>query len=209
MARGRNPGELTKLQKHQGSKSREAIVAAAKTLFAEESFIATSVDDIVQKSAVSRVTFYKHFASKIDVATAILDQYLDEMLDDFASLASIADPTVNDIVNWIQRLLAIYRERPQSMESLASLLRQDAKLSAKKIHTYSTTISRLGEGIPAFALAASGADESARVRAHLLLNELEYLLYDIAIGQWDVDEQLAIRLVASRFREFISANPDR
>jgi TetR/AcrR family transcriptional regulator, cholesterol catabolism regulator len=51
------PGDLT----------REAIIAAAVTLFAERGFAATSVQDIVAQAGVTKGAFYHHFDSKNSV----------------------------------------------------------------------------------------------------------------------------------------------
>lgn len=201
--KGRSPGTLTELQSQQKQESRGRIVAAANTLFARHSYIGTSIEDIAREAGISRVTFYKHFKSKLDVAIGILDQYTTRMIDDYGSLSRHHDPDEAEIADWIRHILALWRKQRRNMDTLASLLRQDAKLNARRTRIYTRTITRLGEGIPAFALAASGEDEEAHIRAHLLMIELEDLCYELVISEWPVDEDLAIRVVAGHFRNFI------
>ena len=55
---------------HQRRKqdSRERLLAAAMTQFCDQSYLAVSVEDIASAAGVSRVTFYRHFNNKADIA---------------------------------------------------------------------------------------------------------------------------------------------
>lgn len=52
---------------------RERILAAAHALFYGEGIRATGVDKIIERSSVSKVTFYRQYASKDDLIRAYLD----------------------------------------------------------------------------------------------------------------------------------------
>ena len=203
--KGRRPGTLTDLQLQQKQESHDRIVAAANALFARQAYVGTSIEDIAREAGISRVTFYKHLKTKIDVAVGILDQYTTRMIDDYGSLGQDSDPDIPTICAWITHILAIWRKQRRNMDALASLLRQDARLNARRTQIYTRTIARLGEGIPAFALAASGEDQEAHIRAHLLMIELEDLCYELVISKWPVDETIAVRIVAGHFRDFIES----
>jgi len=53
---------------------REQLLAAATRAFARAGFAATSLDDIAQEAAISRVLLYRHFDSKTDLYRAMLDR---------------------------------------------------------------------------------------------------------------------------------------
>jgi len=201
--KGRRPGTLTELQLQQKKESRDKIVAAANALFARCSYISTSIEDIAREAGISRVTFYKHFKNKLEVAIGILDQYASHMIDDYGSLGRYRDPDTAQIAAWIKRILALWRSQRDSMDTLASLVRQDAQIGARRTRAYTRTIARLGDGIPAFAVAASGTNEEAHIRAHLLLIELENLCYELVISEWPVNEDMAVNVLAEHFRDFI------
>ena len=201
--KGRRPGTLTELQLQQKKASRDKIVAAADALFARCSYISTSIEDIAREAGISRVTFYKHFKSKLEVAIGILDQYAVHMIDDYGSLGRYRDPDTAQIAAWIKHILTLWRSQRDSMDTLASLVRQDAQTGARRTRAYTRTIARLGEGIPAFAVAASGTNEEAHIRAHLLLIELENLCYELVISEWPVSEDVAVNVLAEHFRDFI------
>lgn len=205
--KGRRPGTLTDLQLQQKQESYGRIIGAANTLFSRQSYVGTSIEDIAREAGISRVTFYKHFKTKMDVAVGILDQYTARMIDDYGSLGKHRDPDIAQICAWITHIITLWRKQRRNMNALASLLRQDPKLNARRTQIYTQTIAKLGEGIPAFALAASGDDAEAHIRAHLLMIELEDLCYELVISKWPVDEAIAMRIVAEHFRDFIERTP--
>lgn len=67
---GRKPGkrELTK------KNNREAILVAARTVFADLGYGATSVRDIIRKTGLASGTFYNYFRSKEEVFEALMDE---------------------------------------------------------------------------------------------------------------------------------------
>lgn len=201
-SKGRPAGTLTPLQIKQRSENRQKIISAAQTLFASKSFNQTSIEDISAACNISRVTIYKHFKTKLDIAVGILEDYATVMIDIYGRMGQSRTPDREQIVQWIKQIISLWREQSKNMAMLASLLRQDPALIRSRETAYHKLIERLGERIPAFALAVSGHDE-ARIRAHLLLVELEDLCYELVISGWQVDEDLAIGIVAEHFHEFI------
>ncbi|MBF6057405.1 TetR/AcrR family transcriptional regulator [Thiomicrorhabdus heinhorstiae] len=66
---------MTKKTTHNESKplpARERILVTAHDLFYREGIRATGVDRLIKESAVTKVTFYRHFPSKNDLILAFL-----------------------------------------------------------------------------------------------------------------------------------------
>lgn len=87
------------------AKRREQILAAATEAFARGGFVATGLEDVAAKAAVSRVILYRHFDSKADLYRAVLaharlnlgtavgePDYTGQIIDDLVSAAS-RDPS--------------------------------------------------------------------------------------------------------------------
>lgn len=55
------------------NKKQENILTAAKDLFWKHGFKRVSIEEICQKAVVSKMTFYKHFPNKIELAKAVFD----------------------------------------------------------------------------------------------------------------------------------------
>ncbi len=66
-------------QQDRSRRSREALIAAAFSLFAEHGYEATTVDDIAKKAGVAVGGFYLHFRSKRQVLLVLVDRLLNEI----------------------------------------------------------------------------------------------------------------------------------
>jgi AcrR family transcriptional regulator len=62
-----------------GPERRALIEAAAARLFAERGFQATTVQQIVAAAGVSKPMLYRHFESKLDLATRMMERRRDEL----------------------------------------------------------------------------------------------------------------------------------
>lgn len=91
-----------------GSATRQRILDAAQRLVIENGYSATSLDRVIAESATSKGSFFHHFASKDDLARALVDRYaaadlaqLHEALD---ATAGIDDPAerVLAFVAWFE-----------------------------------------------------------------------------------------------------------
>lgn len=73
--------------------TREALVAAARPLFAEHGYAAVSTDQIARAAGVTRGALYHQFAGKEEVFAAVFEQLEGEVADRLAAqLANVADP---------------------------------------------------------------------------------------------------------------------
>jgi TetR/AcrR family transcriptional repressor of nem operon len=85
-----------------GRPTRDRLLDAAQGLVLRNGFAATSVDDILQAAGSSKGAFFHHFASKADLASALVERYVDsdvaELRNGLAATADLTDP--------VERLLA-------------------------------------------------------------------------------------------------------
>jgi AcrR family transcriptional regulator len=75
--------------------SAEILSDAASELFLENGYSGTTIDQIAQRSGVSRATFFNYFGSKADLLWLDLDRSLEllpEALREVSSLSGGADP---------------------------------------------------------------------------------------------------------------------
>lgn len=70
----------------RGQRARDALVAAARTLFVEQGYFATGTEQVVAESGVgTRGSFYHHFESKLDLFRAVFDAIENELIASTAS----------------------------------------------------------------------------------------------------------------------------
>ena len=60
--------------------TRDKLLDAARSLFAEKGFNLTSIDDITKRADVGKGTFYYHFSNREEIIEALVTRMLDELL---------------------------------------------------------------------------------------------------------------------------------
>jgi AcrR family transcriptional regulator len=73
--------------------TRGRLITAARRLFAEKGFAATSTEEILSETAVSRGALYHHFPSKTDLFQATFEQVEDELTAQVLQVAAAGGET--------------------------------------------------------------------------------------------------------------------
>jgi AcrR family transcriptional regulator len=77
----------------RGAATRERVLAAARVLFGERGYEATSIESVLEASGVARGALYHHFQSKAELFDAVLAEVLIEIAErTAASAAGSSDP---------------------------------------------------------------------------------------------------------------------
>lgn len=71
----------------RSARKRRQILEAARTLFVENGFSATSVDMVVERAGVSKPTLYSHFGGKAELFAAVVQAQADEFASHSCELA--------------------------------------------------------------------------------------------------------------------------
>ena len=90
-----------------GTETRERILVAAQDLILERGFAGTSVDAVLAAAPASKGAFFHHFASKNDLAQALLERYAVEevrLLEEFLAAAEAqTDDPAEQIVAFVRQ----------------------------------------------------------------------------------------------------------
>jgi AcrR family transcriptional regulator len=73
-------GPTRESQAARSARTRAALLGAARALFAEKGFTETGREEIAQRAGVTRGALYHHFASKTDVAAAVVAEIEEELV---------------------------------------------------------------------------------------------------------------------------------
>lgn len=97
---------------------RQNLVDAARDLFLSRGYDGTTIDDIVSRADLAKVTFYAYFKSKEEMALEVKRQaseealeYLEELLNRKLSAREMLNLLIEDIVSWTEanwRLLDVF-----------------------------------------------------------------------------------------------------
>ncbi len=94
----------------RGRETRDRLLDAGATVFADRGFHAARVDDIVKLAATSHGTFYLYFANKEELFRALADQVAEQLAELAAGLPSLA-PGADGVValtRWLEEFHALY-----------------------------------------------------------------------------------------------------
>lgn len=136
-----HPAAVRRTQADRSARTRSALVAAARELFAEQGFASTSRDAIAARAGVTRGALYHHFDSKNALAAAVMGQLQTELVGRVVSAArdghdvrdqlrrgcraymdTCADPTVARILVDAPAVLGVAACRALDAESCLPLL---------------------------------------------------------------------------------------
>jgi AcrR family transcriptional regulator len=86
------PGGGRERRRHQPPEARRAqILAAALSCFGEKGYHASTMDDLVRASGLSKGSLYWHFSSKEDVFLALFDAFSEELYGEWDRIAESDD----------------------------------------------------------------------------------------------------------------------
>jgi AcrR family transcriptional regulator len=172
------------------ARTRGALLVAARQLFAEKGFAETSRDEIAERAGVTRGALYHHFASKTEVAAAVIGQLEVELVERVMA-AGLEGKGVGD---QLQRACRAYMEACADPSIARILADAPAVLGAKAIRALdaASCVPLLKE---AFARAAAEGMEvpgDPAVMASLLLGLLNEGAALIAASPWNRDLRLRV-----------------
>ena len=101
----------------RGEDTKERILDSAQHLVMDRGFAATSVDDIIKATGLTKGAFFHHFPSKADLARALVQRYADEDLSVFDDLSARADALTDDPLQRALLFLTLFEEFVEEMES--------------------------------------------------------------------------------------------
>lgn len=158
--------------------SRERLVDAALTLFAEQGYSAVTIDDIAARAGVSARTFFRHFPDKEEVLFADDDDLLPELLSAIrnANARMTAEEhmsvALSALVATLEPQRARLRKRQQIIDSQVSLTGRELAKQARWQQSVMRTLTEVGYR----------ADEAD------LLSAIGFAVFRRSLHSWLADE---------------------
>jgi AcrR family transcriptional regulator len=75
-------------QQERTAATRRAIVLAARELFAEAGYEATTIEDIVRRAGMTKGALYHHYADKVEVLVAVYEDLEAELVESLLAVAA-------------------------------------------------------------------------------------------------------------------------
>jgi AcrR family transcriptional regulator len=112
----------------RGQRTRESLIAAARTIFERDGYLFARLGDISKEAGVAVGSFYVYFGSKHDIFAAVLEQVQDEMDHPHVSGATRGTHPIADIEASNRAYLSWYRRNARFMRALEQAATIDDEL---------------------------------------------------------------------------------
>jgi AcrR family transcriptional regulator len=187
---------------------RNRLLDAGRAVFAEVGYGGATVDDVIERAATSRATFYRYFRNKNDLFVELSRSCFDDMNAIVDELAQIK-PGPNDVTD-VEELLRRYRElHARHSGVFRAWWERTARLGPEVQAEQRATFRRLVDSLTALMMNAdvpSSVDPEVRAALLYLLVEGSYFAVTSRWSRIDPDD-LAPTLAAMIHRAYLGGAP--
>lgn len=99
----------------RANSSKERILATAEHIILQRGFAGTTIEDIVDRAAITKSGFFYHFQGKKELARALIDRYIKVDTDVFITLSDRADTLSEDPLQQTLIFLNLFGEMVAGM----------------------------------------------------------------------------------------------
>ncbi len=186
--------------------SRERLLAAAVETFCAEGYVGVSVEEIAAAAGLSRITFYRHFSCKVDLAVEVFRGAAGAAMPRFLAIREAGALDGPAIRSWIAQLFASDRLNRRLLRAFTQAAGVDPDFTEQAQALITDIIAGLGEGVPAFAIDPDEPGDRRRwLEAWLLIYEILDQSNHSALESGIAGDPLVIDILADRFLGFIRA----
>ena len=196
---------LAAFHRQRKADSRERLLAAAVEQFGRSGYSPVSVEDIASAAGVSRMTFYRHFRGKADIATVLFDRNVVEAGPVLLRVREIDWRSRGAVHGWLDRLFAADHANRMLLRVFVEAAAVEPDFTRQAHAQIDAWIIAMGETIPAFALDSANARDRRRwLEAWLLVYEILDQSNHAALGSGVASDRLVLDIMADRFLDFVA-----
>lgn len=89
------------LREHRRIQTREHLLSVATSLFTEQGYASTSVEDIISAAGASRATLYAYFSGKEAILSEVIRRMWDEGAEFYEAFGELEDWTEPRVRSWV------------------------------------------------------------------------------------------------------------
>lgn len=195
---------LAAFHRQRKADSRVRLLAAALEQFSERGYATVSVDDIATAAGVSRMTFYRHFRGKGDIAGTMFEQNVHKAEPQLLRIRDIAWDGAEEVHSWLTDLFAMDRENRNILRVFVQASAIEPEFNPQAHQQIAAWIVALGEAIPAFALDSESPRHRRRwLEAWLLIYEILDQSNHAALDSGIAADPIVLDILTERFLDFV------
>jgi AcrR family transcriptional regulator len=190
--------------------SREQLLAAGVKKFCDEGYLNVSVEDIALTAGVSRITFYRHFTDKADLAIELFKRATAAIMPQLLRIRHSAFRDRAVVAGWIGALFAADRGNGRLLRVFTHATIDETSFTQRAQEFISELIVQLGANIPAFNVHPEcGKERRKWLEAWLLLYEIMDQSNHAALNSGVATDPLVTEILTDRFLAFVNSAPSR
>jgi AcrR family transcriptional regulator len=162
------------LRDEQKRLTRRRLVEGALAAFERKGYAATTIDDIVAEVDASRATFYLHFKSKADVVLVMSETLGRRWRELYLALTSGGRLSRKELYEWLDGIVENYEINRGSLEAIQQASGIEPEVAAVNLANIQESIGVMAQSIHRWS---GGDEEDARIRAALLLVQMDRFFY--------------------------------
>jgi AcrR family transcriptional regulator len=171
----------------RGTRTRDALVAAARRVFERDGFLEARITDIAAEAGVAAGSFYTYFTSKEDAFAAVMDEVNEEMLHPrLAASPTASDDPIAVIEAANRAYLLAYRHNAKLMalmEQVAQIDGEFRKLRLRRANAFVDRNARAISRLQRQGLADPELDPKLAAQAmSSMVSRMAYNRYVLGLG---------------------------
>jgi AcrR family transcriptional regulator len=182
-------GKALSLRDEQKRLTRRLLIEGALVAFERKGYAATTIEDIVAEANASRATFYLHFKSKADVVLVITQTLGRRWRELYLGLTSGGRLSRKELYEWLDSMVENYQTNRGSLGAIDEAVAIEPQVAEVRRANIVESIAVIAESI---ARWYGGDQEDARVRAALLLAQMDFFFYLWVVRGLPFDRQRAV-----------------
>jgi AcrR family transcriptional regulator len=161
----------------RGASTRERLLRAAASVFAEHGYTGTRIADIVHAASVSHGNFYRHFQNKDDVLVAVLEPLLDELIEPFVRALSEGNDDLESMIRINTDFFSTYARHRRLFPLLREAAAVNAEFTGMWLKLRGGFVGRIAEWLEELGAAAPVAAADPALLAQALGSMTDQLAY--------------------------------
>lgn len=203
---------MANLRAAQKEMTRQLLLDSGLALFSEKGYAAVTVDDIATNAGTTRVTFYAHFPSKVELMKALITERLNVELGRVPSsehgstardlVAVVADGSKQRIRDWLEEISSHWDAiRPYTTTAFQAAA-VDPEIQALIDEWTDEVVGDIEDGLD----QADRFDRAGRhLRGILAFTELDHVARHWTSGHWGLDRDGMLDVLTESWHGILGA----